>query len=90
MSTPITNARARLVDAMRKMEAGHLANASTADKTQLGSIFIMAARQYATQIAVAVPGLPNDQSDGCVNPNPAECQQTGMCHFIDCPNRSTE
>lgn len=83
--TPITSARARLVDALRRLEAAHLANATPADKTQLGSIFIMAARQYATAIAIAVPGLP--AQDDCVNPDRSECERTGMCHFNDCPNR---
>jgi len=93
--TPITSARARLVDALRRLEAAHLANATPADKTQLGSIFIMAARQYATQIAVSVPGLPNEppgrrpgEPDGCVNPDRSECERTGNCYYLDCPNRT--
>jgi hypothetical protein len=87
----IVSARARVVDAMRRMEAGHLSAAPQAQLTQLGSLFVQAARLYATQISVAVhPGhgaqeweLPADCQD------PAACARQGSCLYTPCSYRNS-
>jgi len=98
MNTPIISARARVVDAMRRMEAAHLSAAPQAQRTQVGAMFVQAARLYATQISIAVPGLPAGPADprasadaweipaGCLEP--ASCSSQGACLFLECPYRT--